>query len=255
MIRPPHAIAGRRSTDSITNAVRIVVTADRPPPRTQTVAIANLLRRALLARLGRIRSTRRDSVLAGRYADGTPMTEHQHAHFLALARAGHIDELVTWAPAGFRDDELDAITSLTELAPPGRDPQPDVWPITLEPTAYGPTHATLYDLGGPSRTWTSHTPFATGRHPTSYPRQFLAAEVSRELRLRGLPTPIAVDTVDGCLRFVQDRPGHHTSNRPGSARPSSAMLRLTFAAPVPGPLSLGHLSHYGLGLFLPTRAH
>ncbi len=30
-------------------------------------------------------------------------------------------------------------------------------------------------------------------------------------------------------------------------------FKLTFAAPVPGPLALGYGSHFGLGLFVPMK--
>jgi CRISPR-associated protein Csb2 len=40
--------------------------------------------------------------------------------------------------------------------------------------------------------------------------------------------------------------------RQGSANRPSAFLRIEFDSPVPGPLALGHLSHFGLGLFAPV---
>jgi CRISPR-associated protein Csb2 len=38
----------------------------------------------------------------------------------------------------------------------------------------------------------------------------------------------------------------------GHAAKPSAFLQLDFTAPVTGPLALGHLSHFGLGLFAPA---
>ena len=40
-------------------------------------------------------------------------------------------------------------------------------------------------------------------------------------------------------------------SRQGQASRASAFLRVEFAEPVSGPLALGHLSHFGLGLFVP----
>jgi len=33
----------------------------------------------------------------------------------------------------------------------------------------------------------------------------------------------------------------------------AAFLRVTFDEPLAGPIALGHLSHFGLGLFVPER--
>jgi len=46
---------------------------------------------------------------------------------------------------------------------------------------------------------------------------------------------------------VRTRPG----SRQGAANRPSEFLRITFDAPIAGPLALGHLRHYGLGLFVP----
>ena len=107
------------------------------------------------------------------------------------------------------------------------------------------------DLVGPSRRWVSHTPFAPPRHRKK--RQtweaFLDAEVRRELRLRGLPEPIAITHVPhDWLAFRR----HRLRERLEDARRASG-LELLFNVPVPGPLALGALSHYGLGLFLPIE--
>ncbi|MGH8571072.1 MAG: hypothetical protein ACREX8_00655, partial [Gammaproteobacteria bacterium] len=42
--------------------------------------------------------------------------------------------------------------------------------------------------------------------------------------------------------------------RQGQATRASAFLRIELAESVPGPLALGHLSHFGLGLFAPERS-
>ena len=45
--------------------------------------------------------------------------------------------------------------------------------------------------------------------------------------------------------------GAGRSSPQGRASKPSAILRLRFSEPVSGPLALGHLSHFGLGLFMP----
>ncbi len=40
-------------------------------------------------------------------------------------------------------------------------------------------------------------------------------------------------------------------SRQGQATRPAAFLRIELTEPVSGPLALGHLSHFGLGLFVP----
>ncbi len=71
--------------------------------------------------------------------------------------------------------------------------------------------------------------------------------VARELTLRGFPRPEDVELSPGAwMRFATTRPG--TSRR---GAPTVVGVRLRFADPVSGPIALGGLSHFGLGLFSP----
>ena len=64
-------------------------------------------------------------------------------------------------------------------------------------------------------------------------------------------------TTDNWVTFRRYRPSarNRHDRRQGQARQPSAMLRLTFTEPVTGPLALGHLAHFGLGLFTPTTTN
>jgi CRISPR-associated protein Csb2 len=50
------------------------------------------------------------------------------------------------------------------------------------------------------------------------------------------------------IRFERFR---QKSNDDGGSRPAGA-FRIVFPQPVPGPICLGHSSHFGLGLFVPA---
>lgn len=74
----------------------------------------------------------------------------------------------------------------------------------------------------------------------------------RELTYRGLPAPAEIHVADtGWQAWRRYRPSVGRSSPQGRASKPSAFLRLHFAEPVSGPLALGHLSHFGLGLFVP----
>jgi CRISPR-associated protein Csb2 len=100
------------------------------------------------------------------------------------------------------------------------------------------------------------TPFT----PSFFPKRnadwpaFLHAEVIRELKNRKLPLPRAVTLFDeGWQEWRRYRPSARVRRDPrqGQASRPSAFLRIELAEPIPGPLTLGHLSHFGLGLFTP----
>jgi CRISPR-associated protein Csb2 len=214
--------------------------------------VADLLRTAALSRLGALRGQRRASLLARRDAGGARLTGHRHAHFLALPDGQRrLDELVVWAPGGLAEDEVAALAGIEVVQPPHGTAGPRV---TVRVSGYGPARQVLADQAGPAVRWRSVTPFVPARHPRRDWPGFVAAEVRRELSVRGMPPPAGVDARKGDWRsFVRYRPSRLTDTPPdrrGAGR--GELLELTFAGPVAGPLALGHLSHFGLGLFRPA---
>jgi CRISPR-associated protein Csb2 len=112
---------------------------------------------------------------------------------------------------------------------------------------------------GPARTWRTVTPFTPSRYPKKNRdewRSFVENEIQRELQLRGCDATANVEFVDGpWTAFVRHRPSarQRGDKRQGQAHLPAEFLRLHFTRPVPGPLTLGRLSHFGLGLFVPER--
>jgi CRISPR-associated protein Csb2 len=119
-----------------------------------------------------------------------------------------------------------------------------------------------------SREWVSSTPFIATRYPKlrgtkrdrpedyATPRDFARHVLRQELaRRRELPEVVAIDDVDvmgaGGLRPIEFERFRNKQGDDGGRRPAGA-FRITFAAPVRGPLCLGHSCHFGLGLFLPA---
>ena len=108
--------------------------------------------------------------------------------------------------------------------------------------------------------WISITPYAPGRRwcknwsDPKLRQEHVVNDLKRELGFRERPVPgqieeLGIGEFEGhdWRRFRRGRPrrGEQGQNRP------AIPLRLTFAEPVEGPLVLGGLSHFGLGLFLP----
>lgn len=246
--------AGRATTRPAreVTTVRLSVLQAALPAQTDALVYTDLLRQAALSKLGQPLET---SMLAGKTARGQALDQqHSHAHYLPILGDQRLCELVVWAPRGLSDEEFKALTSVRRLTSAVHEG----WRLTVRISGVGTIGQTAPELSGPARTWESALPFTPSRYP---PRRadwqgFLAADITRELGYRGLPEPVTVDIIPGdwaAFRRYRPTARNRHDTRQGQAGRPSAFLRLTFAEPVRGPIVLGHLSHFGLGLFLPVR--
>ena len=255
--RPPEHHLNRaprpRPAPPIT-AVRYTITARVLPPQSEAVALTDRLRAASVRKLGDLRAGEpRPSLLAGRDAQGAMLREHRHAHFLALPDdQRRLAELAVWAPGGFDAEEAQALSRVTRLWAPEGMPGPG--PLEIRLAAYGDASPVMDDLVGPAALWRSVTPFVPPRHPKRHRTSFITQEVARELRSRGLPEPADVHLVDDAdwIGFLRHRPSKRfaASYRQRMSLPPTG-VQIQFRTAVAGPLALGHLSHFGLGLFAP----
>lgn len=216
------------------------------PAMTDAVTVGHLLRSALQQRFGALNGGASSRVLSGHDGAGRRLDQHAHAHFLALpgSESQRVDSLVVWAREGFGPAEIEAIAQLRELRL--RDaPQPV--PVGLVALGH-PADVPLRRGFGPSRSWRSLTPFSLPRHTKRRGGKVVDApfdQVRRELSLRGLPEPAEISLFErSWMRFKRTRPGV-------SLREAAPVVgvRLRFEREVTGPLALGGLSHFGLGLF------
>ena len=152
-----------------------------------------------------------------------------------------------WPPA----DEVAALRSVVRLS---TNRQPCA--LHVAPSSPGRIPDLADATTGPATTWTSVTPYTPSRYPKRRDwQEFLLDDVTRELHHRGFPTPCRVDLVNGDWRAWQrHRPSAPRTSPQGRVTRDSAFLRLYFPHPIDGPLVLGHLSHFGLGLFRPKPA-
>lgn len=127
----------------------------------------------------------------------------------------------------------------------------DFRPARLGLEGFGAIEVVAARLVGPAQRWRSHTPFAPPRHAKRHVPwpDHVVSEVREELARRGLPAPMKVDLLGGdWLTYRRHRP----LREPLEASRRTAGLELVFERPVTGPLALGALSHFGLGLFFPA---
>lgn len=223
-------------------AVRLALAAPVLPSVRQTVLYGHALRRAAMSREASATLSGRDDRAEG----GIRRDGHVHAHYLFLDvdRDGLLDAAVVWAPEGLSETEIKALARIRQL----RFGEPGFRPVRVAVAASGSVATVAPELTGPARRWASITPFAPYRYPK---RQqvvdFLTGEVARELATRGLPPLERLDVREGDWLTYRRRRHRGEDDLRGHG------LELTFASDVAGPVALGALSHYGLGLFRPLQ--
>lgn len=254
------------------------------PLLTEAMLIGERVRTVLMGCSKKVRSdANAASVFSGKQVDGRPFDSgHRHAHFLSEAANGdgRISHLTIFAPSGFdAEDEL----AFGRLAMCG------IWGkggYDLQLVLLGIGHAD--DFGGldekagrspilaKSRTWISRTPFVPPRHlkitrgETRDPdrridatgrelRRLVRLELTRREQFAPFADCVEIEPLLGRDQAGTHLGGHFTTwlkfrrerlagagNKAGSW---AFGFRITFPAPVCGPLSLGYGCHFGLGLF------
>jgi CRISPR-associated protein Csb2 len=197
---------------------------------------------------------------------------HGHAFFLPEDADGDglIDHLVVYCRQGFSDDGVARLRRIDRLRCAGAAPEARGHAgnfLALELQALGKPDASpdLFGLFGPSRIWSSATPYLRPWHAKPRDRiagddALSAAQVRREWSLRWpdspppnverLPSLYAAGRTTLSRRFDWARTDRDclAPDRPGG------FFRLTFEHPVSGPIALGRSAHFGLGLFVAEQA-
>jgi len=281
-VRPPLSPTARRrqrapavhTGKALPTVARWVLTG-RPRPRVEdTIRIGELMRLAAMSRFGRDTETGRFKAppeISGHGPDNGALRIPEHAHAFWLPEDadndGWIDHVTVWLPGGFDADAQAKLSGLRKLwlNPKNRAAEDaetharavKEWHLALEGFGRPDDFAPVSRLFGPSRAWTSLTPFLAAGHlkKGGYP-----AEVRRLLVRRGI-----VGKAEALGVRVHGEPAihleggkdlrpihfHRFRSRRGEHQPDSqgTFLRLTFPTEQPGPLALGFASHFGLGLF------
>lgn len=222
------------------------------PSSLAAVAIGDALRQAAMSWYGRLHDGGASPTLSGKSPDGAPLSDHLHAHYLALDLDGDrlLDHVLVWAPGGFDAADIAALSEVPELARLGFVSDFRACRLGLE--ALGAVEQVAPEVCGPSRAWESFTPFAPARHGKRRVPwgEHVREEVYRELGYRGIPAPVEVTLLRGSwLAFRRHRP---VKEQLRDARRATG-VRIEFDEPVRGPIVLGALSHFGLGVFLPKQ--
>lgn len=267
-------ISVEKRTKQITVA-RFAFSANVLPSVTKSLPFTELVRRALIS--SRV-SNEHSEVICGKLKDGTPLENHQHAHYIATSEnsdnAGQIDYLTIYAPRGFSADDVAALGDMPPIK--WRASRTN---IRLILTGLGEADDFAAEdkkiaLFQKATTLRSVTPFSLPYFPTrgggksARPKDSPEGQLRRELRKRGLPEPVRVTTTKGFFETLA--PIENVAEEPprfrwlefsarrfnGSAGNGLAGFEIEFAAEdlekINQPLALGFGCHFGLDLFLPV---
>lgn len=244
----------RSSSPPTVTAVRLAVAGPVAPSRYLAVAFGSLLHAAAVKRFDELTNGASSPALSGRGEDRQPLKgEHRHGHYLALPGRDDLSDrglgsLLVWTPAGLTPEEVEALGAIRALYP---DRFEGMGKRRLLMTAAGDVADVAPELVGPSRVWESVTPYAPVHHHKGSPEEQLLSDVNLELAHRRRSPAVSVGQVTNAAwrKYRRHRPG---KERLAQQRRVTG-VRIEFAEPVDGPLVLGQLSHFGLGLFRPVE--
>ncbi|AEJ44829.1 type I-G CRISPR-associated protein Csb2 [Alicyclobacillus acidocaldarius] len=189
---------------------------------------------------------------------------HQHVFVLPedLDHDGLLDHVLIYAQEPFPEGVIAALERIRTLVTPDWWPGPKRrWRVWLEdlwrvPRVGERATPVLEDgLVGPARIFVSVTPYLHPWHAKHGGAKFGPVEqIRKELKLRGLPEPVAITPRAAAHIAGQSVPAHKfrrlrygkRQNIPGRW---GSFWRLEFAEPVYGPIALGANCHFGMGLF------
>jgi CRISPR-associated protein Csb2 len=209
------------------------------------------------------------ALLAGKDVGGQALKGHQHLRLAVWFEGGRPARLLAWRhPEPFTDWEMEALHRAADRdltwQSPGRGGAP-AWTVRLVPMDGAVTPPPGFD-GRLARVWESVTPYVPPRHRVrSHGRarsgEDVPSQVTRELLQLGVLTGEELPTVEFQGGAEEEARRWTAVRLPPSARRGQRftgdklgfLVRLTFPRPVPGPLTIGQSSHYGLGLFQPIQ--
>lgn len=227
-------------------------------PGRKALAVTETLRAAVLDLYERHVAGEPEAVPPVLHGHGFTGAGFQHAHYLALPDVGHrhargmLLGAAVWLPAGTAAELVEgtrsALWHLRTLTRPGWfETEARLWAGDPAPRAACPDR-----WRGPARRWVSALPVVHERWQDGGPD---IGEVRRWCDHAGVPSDVPVlgvrtsevPLLEGAVAL---RPGEVT--RAGKPRRPFGHAEVVFGSPVTGPLVLGRMRQFGLGLMAPV---
>lgn len=196
--------------------------------------------------------------MTGKDAFGNVLKGHRHTEFLAWCEDDEPTRLLVWRGSrAFDADEQEAIVlaSARDVSWAASGSDANEWKVRLIPLDRSVPPPPGFGSES-SMVWESVTPYVPPRHHLrgGKPRvgESMPEQIRRELKDRGISQPVEVELVGTSEWVTVHVPRREANRRAFIGDRRAHMVRLYFAAPVVGPIRLGHSSSFGLGLFRPV---
>ena len=276
-VRPPARL--RRSNPKPKKAKQLIQFAvgSRVSPKPQSVVVlaqrlrGRVIREFLGSSWQTADLTQRYAVrlLTGKEADGSPLQDDRHPHtrfgMLFDEEIGKATRFLVWRNQPFTDDEEHAILNAAERELEiafGKERAKSSWTIRLVPLNSQVQAPSGFDAQS-HRRWKSATFYVPPRYMYNRRGRVKQGEspeeqIRLELVRQGYDVTDLVISVDyQATEWVQvhrPRRMRRSQDEATNAERRGFRVSLTFAKPVSGPISLGHSSHFGLGLFVAVES-
>lgn len=202
-------------------------------------------------------------LLSGKDGKGQPLEGHQHAYFFLMPDDhGNPTRLICYRKIPFTPKEIDSLLAASSFKIAWESGSPD-WYVRLVPLPF--EVPTPVDFCSKSQIWKSLTPFVLPgnryrfrRHGKERPGETPVRLLEKLLDKLDYPKPVDIEFIDtNQVEWVYIHASIKEKRKLKEQRTQAIhrgyRCRITFAEPVIGPISLGHSSHYGLGLFVPCH--
>ena len=254
-----HVPPNNANTDTGVKIVRYIITGSVRPKITETVRVADIIKRAAMSVYGQNNNKEISETLSGKDSNREMLKGHNHAFYLPTDEDddGILDHVTIVAKAPFDEKELDALNIMNKIRY-----SPNPFEVIYE------SRGNLKDFDKipileSSKKWETVTPFVLNKH----------------MKFKGSNRDIVVDGPEDQLRDeIRNRFGDETKIK--SLKIDGAKVRMRtgimpiqfkrwrkerlpgfgaynvkieFEKEMQGPMSFGHGSHFGLGLFVPVK--
>ena len=237
-------------------AMRFAITGKVRPWVTDAVKIGDSFKRAAMSAYGTQNPGSMSWALSGMDIKGDIMRDnHSHAFFLPTDEDGDrkLDHVTVVAKHPFEQDVIVALASIRRIRHSG-----ELLRITY--LARGKKENFKAPILQRSKRWVSDTPYALNRHMKTRrmgERKCVVdgpeEQLRRETQSRGMPSIKEIEVKTG-VKVHGFLPVQYNRWRKGGLPGFGAYaVRIEFEESVDGPISLGHASHFGLGMFVPEN--
>ena len=263
-VREPGCLMQLPSIDSSkkieVNTIRYMITGNVRPKITETVRIGDIIKRSVMSIYGKKNNGGLSETFSGKDSNKKALKGHRHAYYLPTDEDNDniLDHITIIAKESFDEKEIGALNIMDNIRY-----SPNPFGLVYEARGRAADFDKIPILKH-SKKWESVTPFVLNKH----------------MKLRGSDKDIVVDGSEDQLRDeIRNRFGDETkikSLRIDDAKTKmrtgimpiqfkrwrrdklpgfgAYSIKIEFEKEMQGPLSFGHGSHFGLGLFVPQES-